>query len=175
MELKICSLLAFSYLYFYPGPQDVVRHRTLHGPMMGLWKVYKAGAMQDRESELLRIPLPRTPVNKAKEKGRSCFAPALPSYSSDRCLLHEGAEVEADKVVACAAVEGAVVEADHVVARFAVEGTVVAGDKVVVRPAEEDVTLSDRIYAINTTEATEQVGAIGDIASDDIVVALGAT
>src|SRR5215217_2132542 len=65
MELKICSLLAFSYLYFYPGPQDVVRHRTLHGPVMGLWKVYKAGAMQDRESELLRIPLLRTSVNSA--------------------------------------------------------------------------------------------------------------
>src|SRR5215210_3071619 len=27
-------------------------------------KLYKAGAMQDRESELLRIPLPRSPVNK---------------------------------------------------------------------------------------------------------------
>jgi len=32
---------------------------------MGLWKVYKAGAMQDRESELRRIPLPRTPVNRS--------------------------------------------------------------------------------------------------------------
>jgi hypothetical protein len=33
--------------------------------------------MQDPESELRRIALPRTPVNKGKEKGRSVAAPAL--------------------------------------------------------------------------------------------------
>jgi len=40
-------------------------------------------AMQDLGYELPRIPIPRTSVNKAKKRGRSCFAPALPSYSSD--------------------------------------------------------------------------------------------
>ena len=32
--------------------------------------------MQDHESGLLRIYLPRTTVNKGKEKGRSCHTPA---------------------------------------------------------------------------------------------------
>jgi hypothetical protein len=35
--------------------------------------------MQDPANELLRIPLPRTPVNKGRKKGRSCdYAPIPP-------------------------------------------------------------------------------------------------
>jgi len=33
--------------------------------------------MQDPANELLRINLPRTPVNKGKEKGRNYYTPAL--------------------------------------------------------------------------------------------------
>ena len=33
--------------------------------------------MHDPASELLRIPIPRTPVNKGEKEGQSCYAPAL--------------------------------------------------------------------------------------------------
>jgi hypothetical protein len=33
--------------------------------------------MQDAEYDLRRIPIPRTPVNKGKQKGRGVVAPAL--------------------------------------------------------------------------------------------------
>jgi hypothetical protein len=38
---------------------------------------YRGVVMQDRGYELPRIPIPRTPVNKRKGKGRGCYAPAL--------------------------------------------------------------------------------------------------
>jgi len=66
----------------------------MQGAWTGVLQRYRGEAMQDLGYELPRIPIPRTPVNKGKEKGRgyfapalpSCrgyFAPALPSYSSD--------------------------------------------------------------------------------------------
>jgi hypothetical protein len=33
--------------------------------------------MHDPANVLRRIPLPRTPVNKGKKKGRGCYTPAL--------------------------------------------------------------------------------------------------
>ena len=47
-----------------------------------------------RRGEVLRIHLPRTPVNKGKRKGRSCYAPALyylAVFGSAR--PHEGVDV----------------------------------------------------------------------------------
>src|SRR5918993_1391959 len=82
----------------------------------------------------------------------------------------EGAEVFFDKVVARAAVEGVEVNGDPVVARVAVEGAVVFEDKVIARAAEEDVTLSERIYLITFTEATEHVGAISRLAGEIVVI-----
>src|SRR5215204_4936060 len=39
-----------------------------------------ANFLELRVCELRRIPIPRTLVNKAKKRGRSCFAPALAGY-----------------------------------------------------------------------------------------------
>src|SRR5215217_4708367 len=51
-------------------------------------------SMHDPASELRRIPIPRTPVNKDKKKGLSCYAPALlvskTPYCSRRNLFRCG-------------------------------------------------------------------------------------
>jgi hypothetical protein len=60
-------------VHLYPAPQDVVLAPMLRsGPIDCFWP-YRGGAIQDRESELLRIPLPRTSVNKGKKKAGPPF------------------------------------------------------------------------------------------------------
>src|SRR5215217_5606708 len=46
--------------------------------------------MQDLGYELPRIPIPRTPVNKGKKKGRRCYTPALEDSHLGPLLQAEG-------------------------------------------------------------------------------------
>ena len=38
--------------------------------------------MQDPANELPRIPIPRTPVNKGRKKGRSCYYAPMPARNA---------------------------------------------------------------------------------------------
>jgi hypothetical protein len=56
---------------YLPAPQDVVTAPLIETPAKRLSSGPKEGDIQDRASELRRIPLfPRTPVNKGKKKPR---------------------------------------------------------------------------------------------------------
>jgi hypothetical protein len=57
----------------------------VEGELLG----YRGGAMHDLGYELPRIPIPRTPVNKGKEKGRRCYTPALKEGLLARSLPQE--------------------------------------------------------------------------------------
>jgi hypothetical protein len=53
----------------------------MQGAWSGCFQGYRGEAMQDLASELRRISIPRTLVNKGKKKGRSFYAPALRARS----------------------------------------------------------------------------------------------
>ena len=55
-------------------------------PGDGYFQGYRGEAMQDPANGLRRISIPRTRVNKGKEKGRGCYTPALPKNLSYRAL-----------------------------------------------------------------------------------------
>ncbi len=76
----------FVSLHLHAAPQHAVRHTTHHQLMKWLPAPLRDGAMQDPASELRRIFLPRTPVNKGKRKGRSRLATALPTLKLLRRL-----------------------------------------------------------------------------------------
>jgi hypothetical protein len=67
------SKSAFGFRHIYPGPLDLVVRRpcssSLRRGLVGLW----GGVVHDPASELPRIPLPRTPVNKALAGAPSPF------------------------------------------------------------------------------------------------------
>jgi hypothetical protein len=63
---------------YLPAPQDVVTAPLIETPAKRLSSGPKEGDIQDRASELRRIPLPRTPVNKGTKKGRGCSRPRPP-------------------------------------------------------------------------------------------------
>jgi hypothetical protein len=62
------------------GLDNTRRKPTLVTEAQGCW----TGAMQDPASELRRISIPRTPVNKGKRKGRGSYAPALAPFSASK-------------------------------------------------------------------------------------------
>jgi hypothetical protein len=81
---------SYRTLHLYPAPQHVV----LTGiPFTGSRRPaspHRAWFMRDPASELRRITLPRTPVNRGEKKGRGCYAPALlTSLRSPRAARHQ--------------------------------------------------------------------------------------
>src|SRR5215203_1623688 len=66
------SRVSFTSSHLYALPQHVVSPRMLPDVGNGSQRPHRTGLMQDLVSELRRITLPRTPVNKgAIEKDRS--------------------------------------------------------------------------------------------------------
>src|SRR5215207_6955865 len=51
--------------------------KPLTGCLQGCYGACRGGLMQHTGYELPRIPVPRTPLNKGKEKGRDSYIPAL--------------------------------------------------------------------------------------------------
>src|SRR5918995_4083963 len=89
--------------------------------------------MQDPASELPRIRLPRTPVNKGKKrKGRGCYAPALLHHYPLGWLsgvvlgisLGRGEVGSPVGVQAATEAIGALTASHRVIARIAIEGVV---------------------------------------------------
>jgi hypothetical protein len=56
--------------YMYPRELQVLAGRGYAGCLDGCFQGYQGEVMQDLASELPRIPIPRTPVNKGEEKDR---------------------------------------------------------------------------------------------------------
>jgi hypothetical protein len=72
--------LSATSLHFYAHPQHVVPMRRSRAGSSGSFWLYRAGDMHNAASELRRILLPRTWVNKGKKKDRSYYdVPVLPS------------------------------------------------------------------------------------------------
>jgi hypothetical protein len=61
--------------HIYPSVLQAVSGRGYAGCLDGCFQGYRGEAMQDLGYELPRILIPRTPVNKGKKKGRSCYTP----------------------------------------------------------------------------------------------------
>ena len=59
----------------YAAPLDVVLIRMLRAGTQGAIPARMARTIQDGESELPRIPVPRTPVNKGMKEGQGCYYP----------------------------------------------------------------------------------------------------
>src|SRR5215218_242661 len=77
--------------------------RPLLGCLQGRYRPYRGGVMQDPASELPRILIPRTSVNKGKEKGRGArprpyLHRLLRNLEHLRADLHKSAEAGAAEV-----------------------------------------------------------------------------
>src|SRR5215207_2837205 len=66
--MKACVISTQPHLY--ARPQDVVLTSMLQATVAGYIRILLAASMQDPVSELLRIPLPRTPVNRPSPEMR---------------------------------------------------------------------------------------------------------
>jgi len=63
---------AFIWLHLHAPPLDVVVAHAACRTSEAILAALRGGYMQDRASELRRITIPRTWVNKGKKKGRDC-------------------------------------------------------------------------------------------------------
>src|SRR5215204_1569643 len=78
----------FTRAYLYAPPQHVVPSHAAWRTSEGILWPLEGRFMHDHESELRRIPLPRTWVNRGKKKGRGCYyAPVLLAVPSLECPL----------------------------------------------------------------------------------------
>jgi hypothetical protein len=73
--------LSATSLHFYAHPQHVVPMRRSRAGSSGSFWLYRAGDMHNAASELRRIILPRTWVNKGKGKGRGCNYSLSPAFT----------------------------------------------------------------------------------------------
>ena len=61
-------------VHIYPSVLQAVSGRGYAGCLERLFPGYRGGVMQDPASELPRIPIPRTSVNKGMKKGAGMFS-----------------------------------------------------------------------------------------------------
>src|SRR5215204_2582594 len=62
----VCTRRASANTHIYPPLLQALAGRGVAGCGRGGFRGYRGGAMQDPASELPRIPIPRTPVNKGE-------------------------------------------------------------------------------------------------------------
>src|SRR5215217_7979129 len=86
-QTLVCSRRASTIAHINPSVLKPQVGGGVGGLLEGVNPGCAGGDMQDPASELPRKPIPRTPVNKGKKKGRSASAPALLVFKTSYCSL----------------------------------------------------------------------------------------